>query len=397
MLDADDVAVVIAGGGARRWLGQQTQAQAVRDRDIRHLRQFWVDPQRPQPSALAILQALDADLQAGFAVAGYWSYELGAALERTPRRGPLPDAAWLTFAPGALQAVALPEAVVAAEDVTLPADLLRQERAFLRSAADVAERIAAGEVYQVNLTAEFSVAMPRPQLLAAVAAVRQAQSVPYAAAMRLGDVVLISGSMERFLRAQGGTVSSRPIKGTTARGRDATEDAARRAQLANQPKELAENTMIVDMVRNDLQRACEVGSVRVPTLLHCEPYATLWHLESEVHGTLQEPGHLAPLLAATMPPASVTGCPKIQAMEVLDHLEQRPRSVYCGALGLAWPDGSADLAVAIRTMWWHAGRAHTAVGAGLVADSVAQAEWQETCLKARSALRTLQALGARWT
>ncbi len=389
-------ALVAAGDGPRRWTLAIHGPIALPHDKVLQLREFWIDPRQPQRSAMHILAALDHDLQAGLAVAGYWSYELGAALERTPRPQTMADAAWITFHIRDLQPITLPSVVAPTAPLAAPADLLRQRDSFLTSAARVHEAIVAGDVYQVNLTCEFQLAMPAPRLEQAVAAVLAAQPVPFAMGLQLGNATVVSGSMERFLAVDGAAVRSRPIKGTAPRGHDPDSDAVQRQWLLSQDKERAENTMIVDMVRNDLQRACQTGSVAVPELLACEPYATLWHLESEVTGRLREVGNFTQLLTATLPPASVTGCPKIRAMEVIDALELRPRGVYCGALGLLWPDHQAELAVAIRTLWWHAGHCSTAVGAGLVADSVAEAEWRETVLKAQAALRTLASLGAAW-
>ncbi len=394
-----DFALVAAGVGGRRWRLCPAGPIGLPASKVGGLRQFSVDPLEPRRSAWEILRALDTDLRNGHAVAGYWSYELGAALERRPRANPYPDAAWITFDRADLRPVTLPNTAIPDRSLGTPHDLLRQREAFAAAAAAVAEAIAAGQVYQVNLTCEFGVPMPEPRLDLAVAAVLAAQPVPHALGVQLGDLTVVSGSMERFLQVDGALVSSRPIKGTAPRGADAAADQDQREWLASQEKERAENTMIVDMVRSDLQRVCQVGSVAVPELLVCEPYATLWHLESEVAGQLAEVGGFAQLLAATSPPASVTGCPKIRAMQVIDELELRARGVYCGAVGLMWPDErgpQADLAVAIRTLWWQAGRCTTAVGAGLVADSAAEAEWRETVLKAQAALRTMSALGATW-
>jgi anthranilate/para-aminobenzoate synthase component I len=274
-----------------------------------------------------------------------------------------------------------------------PEDLLRQRNGFVASAREVLERIAAGEVYQVNLSAEVAVPISEwPAPLRALAAVQAVQPVPFAAVFRGQSHLLISGSMERFLAVRGAQVSSRPIKGTAPRRTDPLQDAAEARSLRASAKECAENTMIVDMVRNDLQRAARRGSVRVTDLLATEPYATLWHLESEIAASLTRPRRLDALLEATMPAASVTGCPKIQAMRVIAQLERRRRGPYCGAVGLALPGGPVDLAVAIRTLWLDEHQARFAVGAGLVADSVPEAEWLETCLKARSPLAILASI-----
>ena len=206
-------------------------------------------------------------------------------------------------------------------------------------------------------------------------------------------VSVFPGNRDRELPAvQGAHVASRPIKGTTQRHAEPSADARAATTLAQTVKERAENTMIVDMVRNDLQRACAWQSVQVAALCEPTPYATLWHLESEVHGRLRQPDDRDALLQATLPPASVTGCPKIQATQVIGRLEQRWRGPYCGALGVDLPELGLDLAVGIRQVWLEAGRATLQVGAGIVAQSEPEREWQELCIKAQSALRLLATL-----
>lgn len=393
----------MAGSGPRRWsaldrCGDDPRAAlAVADIDVQQRRALRLGPGDRRRQAREMLRQLQADLDHGWAVAGFWGYEVGAALEGLEAEpgGPV-DAEWICFDPAALQRVTLPEIGAMPRDfeLNLPSELLRQRDGFVASAREVLERIAAGEVYQVNLSAEVSVTTSKcPDPLRALAAVQAVQPVPFAAVFRGQSHLLISGSMERFLAVRGAQVSSRPIKGTAPRRSDPLQDAAEARSLCASPKECAENTMIVDMVRNDLQRAARRGSVRVKELLAAEPYATLWHLESEITATLTRPRRLDLLLEATMPAASVTGCPKIQAMRVIAQLEQRRRGPYCGAVGLALPGGAVDLAVAIRTLWLDDRQARFAVGAGLVADSIPEAEWAETCLKARSPLAILASIG----
>lgn len=392
----------MAGSGPRRWSaldrcgGDPLAALAVADQDVRQRRSLRLGPGDRRRQARQMLKQLQADLDQGWAVAGFWGYELGAALEGLEAEpgGPA-DAEWICFNPEALQRVTLPEVHAPPRDLAAvpPEDLLRQRNGFVASAREVLERIAAGEVYQVNLSAEVAVPISEwPAPLRALAAVQAVQPVPFAAVFRGQSHLLISGSMERFLAVRGAQVSSRPIKGTAPRRTDPLQDAAEARSLRASAKECAENTMIVDMVRNDLQRAARRGSVRVTDLLATEPYATLWHLESEIAASLTRPRRLDALLEATMPAASVTGCPKIQAMRVIAQLEQRRRGPYCGAVGLALPGGPVDLAVAIRTLWLDEHQARFAVGAGLVADSVPEAEWLETCLKARSPLAILASI-----
>ena len=377
-------------------------AAAVQERLGLRLRGDRHDGQRVRQ----LLRRLDALNDAGLAVAGCLGYELGLALEDVPlpaprHQGP-PDADLVAFDPAELLRLPLPEArptiglaALAAEAMRRPpAELERQRDPWLAAVAQALTRIEAGGFYQVNLSVRFRAPAARVAglpLLPCLAGVLRAQPVPYAMVFDGQDQRLLSGSMERFLGVQGRRVTSRPIKGTAPRGHGEADQRARDG-LLNSPKERAENTMIVDMVRNDLGRVCEPGSVAVVELLACEGYATLWHLESEVTGRLPQGRRAADLLAATLPPASVTGCPKIAAMSFIAAAEGRRRGAYCGALGLAMPGGRADWSVGIRQLAIIGDEAWISVGSGIVADSRPAAEWAETCLKAAGALAWLAQL-----
>jgi para-aminobenzoate synthetase component 1 len=238
----------------------------------------------------------------------------------------------------------------------------------------VREAIAAGNVYQVNLCRRLSTAVPDAfdfREFAEALFVRH--PAPHAAVVDLpsAGVHVASASPERFLSRTGGIVESRPIKGTAA------------AIDGFTPKDHAENVMIVDLVRNDLGRVCEFGSVAVPGLCDVEAHPGLFHLVSTVRGRLRAGVGWADMLAATFPPGSVTGAPKLAALDVIGDLEPVPRSIYCGAVG--WVDadaGQGDLNVAIRTFWMEAGELHLGVGAGITWDSTPDGEWEETELKA---------------
>ena len=376
-------------------------------------------------AAVATLAWIDAMGARGLAVAGYVGYEIGAALEGLPLSGPVdatqnaggghasdgnasrvgsvlsrpPDAALVAFEPDGWQPLPLAAPFRPLSYVVPtrpPADLLRQRASYLTLVKTALEAIGNGRYYQVNLSVGFETpvgagfgSQPLAQALSRLVA---PQPVPFAMAMQFEDWRYFSLSMERFLgvtRSTSGTavVRSRPIKGTARRGANAHDDAANRSALCHSAKERAENTMIVDMVRNDLARVATLGSVSVPTLLEAVGYRTLWHLESEVQATLPAAVRASDLLAATLPPASVTGCPKIAAMRAIATLEGRRRGPYCGAVGVWLPDGTVDLAVGIRGVLQRGRRARFDVGAGIVADSEPEAEWLETCLKAEAALR----------
>jgi para-aminobenzoate synthetase component 1 len=247
--------------------------------------------------------------------------------------------------------------------------------------------IAAGDVYQVNLTRRLSAPLPPEADIAALgAALGQGNPAPYSAVVRLPSVGchVASASPERFLRRDGDRVASSPIKGTAP-------DAARFL-----PKDRAENVMIVDLVRNDLGRVCEWGSVEVPTLCAVEHHPGLVHLVSTVTGTLRPGVGWGDMIAATFPPGSVTGAPKLAALDHIARLEPAPRGVYCGAVG--WVDAEArrgELNVAIRTFWVEDGLLHLGTGGGITWGSTPAGEWAETELKARRLLAVASGIPER--
>jgi len=190
-----------------------------------------------------------------------------------------------------------------------------------------------------------------------------------------------------------GRVESRPIKGTRPRGRDAVSDRANRDGLEASAKDRAENLMIVDLVRNDLGRVCETGSVEVPDLMVIESYASVYQMVSTICGRLRDECDVFDLVRATFPPGSMTGAPKIAAMRILDELEPVRRGIYSGALGYFDVRGGADLCVVIRTVLLIEGRAYLHTGGGIVADSNSAAEWQESMDKARLLEAALEEVG----
>jgi para-aminobenzoate synthetase component 1 len=250
---------------------------------------------------------------------------------------------------------------------------------FCAGVVAIREAIAAGDVYQVNLTRRVSAPLPRGADVAALgAALAEGNPAPYSAVVRLPrhGVHIASASPELFLRRDGDVVASSPIKGTAA---------AADGFLA---KDRAENLMIVDLVRNDLGRVCEFGSVKVPALWAVEEHPGLFHLVSTVTGRLRHGCGWADAIDATFPPGSVTGAPKLAALEQIARLEPVERAFYCGALGWVDADRHAGaLNVAIRTFWFDDGEVHLGTGGGITWDSTPEGEWEETELKARRLLR----------
>ncbi len=274
----------------------------------------------------------------------------------------------------------------AADHVRLAAQptRLQYERAkdeYLASVGTALRYIAAGDIYQVNLAQRFVVEPAPPPAL--VFSRLQGHPMPYAAYVDAGDIVLISNSPECWLAIRERTVATFPIKGTRPRGAGKRRDARLAEELQRSAKERAEHLMIVDLERNDLGRVCRTGSVRVERLAAIESYPTLHHLVSKVSGELRPEVTLADVLRATFPGGSITGAPKVRAMQIIDELEPVPRGFYTGAIGYVDFLGNAVFNIAIRTAVAAAGRLTYHAGGGIVADSVAEWEYQETLLKAQ--------------
>lgn len=252
--------------------------------------------------------------------------------------------------------------------------------------------IAAGDVYQANLTLRFSAARPVGLNLPALyRQLRHLSPAPFAAYLDFGAGGLVCASPERFLRlSKSGEVETRPIKGTAARRASPEADAASAAALRANPKERAENLMITDLMRNDLGKVCVVGSVQVPELWSVESYAQTHHLVSAVTGQLQAGLDVFDLLAATLPGGSITGAPKHRAMQIIDELEAGPRGAYCGALAWIGFDGAMDSAIIIRTLTASEDRLYAQAGGGITWDSVWNAEYEEAMVK----ISPLLALGS---
>jgi para-aminobenzoate synthetase component 1 len=333
----------------------------------------------------AALGALERALAAGDWVAGHASYELGYAFE--PRLLPLmPAARRLPLVDFGVFRGPEP-AVPAAPGGTLGPFRPRWSAAeYERAFARVAAYIRAGDIYQANLTFPLDGRWSgAPSAIRAALAARQA--VGFGALVALDEAVLISRSPELFFALDGaGGIEARPMKGTAPRDADPARDAALAAALGTDAKNRAENLMIVDLLRNDVSRIAEIGSVRVPALYAVESYATVHQMVSRVVGRLLPGTRLPQVLAALFPCGSVTGAPKLRAMEVIRELEPWPREAYCGAIGWAAPDGRAAFNVAIRTVTLYPGGAAVLnVGGGVVADSTAGAEYEEALWKARFA------------
>lgn len=250
------------------------------------------------------------------------------------------------------------------------------------------EYIAAGDIFQVNLSQRFAcpISITPWQLYCQL---RRVNPAPFAAYLSYPELVVASASPERFLMVNGAEVETRPIKGTRRRGRDPVEDAQLRQELVNSAKDRAELVMIIDLQRNDIGRVCRFGSVCVPELIRLEEYPTVWHLVSTVRGTLADGRDVGDLLRASFPGGSITGAPKIRAMEIIEELEPVKRGVYTGSIGYLGFDGRCDLNIVIRTFVIKDQIAYFNAGGGIVADSDPDAEYWETIYKARALMQAL--------
>lgn len=263
----------------------------------------------------------------------------------------------------------------------------RTRAQFEAEVATVIDHIRAGDIFQANIAHRFT-GRPRsvPDPVETYAALRQANPAPFAALLIDGDCFVASTSPERFVRVTGRQVETRPIKGTRRRSADPASDARIADELAASDKDRAENTMIVDLLRNDFSRVCEPDSVHVPTLCGVESYASVHHLVSVVTGRLRAGADVVDLISATFPGGSITGAPKIEAMKVISAIEQDPRGVYCGSIGWIGFDGDADLNIAIRTLVFD-GRDFTLhAGGGITLLSDPALEYDETLAKAERIL-----------
>ena len=340
----------------------------------------------------AALDAVSAGLARGLYAAGFFSYELGYCLEpklegllpaerRVPLlwiglfRAPLPlddpgTRAWLD-GNGAGERSKI-------SDLRLSWTRERYGDAFER----VLDYIAAGDVYQINLTLKYRFAFEGDPL-ALYAALRRKQRVAYGALIGAADFSVLSMSPELFFRREGKRMSTRPMKGTAPRGRTPREDARLKTWLAMDEKQRAENLMIVDLLRNDLGRVAKIGSVEVTDLFTVETYRSVHQMTSGITAELRSDMGLKDMLRALFPCGSVTGTPKVRAMEIIAELEGEARGIYTGAIGHITPNGDSQFNVAIRTVVLARGQGEMGIGGGIVADSKEKSEFEECLLKAQ--------------
>jgi len=260
---------------------------------------------------------------------------------------------------------------------------------YLNAIRHIKDYISAGDVYQVNLSQRIEAHLDIPPY-ELYKILRSVNPAPFSCYLNFDDVAIISSSPERFLKVHARHVQTRPIKGTRPRGKDAKTDEIMKQALLSSPKDDAELTMIIDLERNDLGRVCDYGSVKVTERKVLEAYPTVYHLVSTIEGDLHERYDLMDLLKAAFPGGSITGAPKIRAMQIIDELEPTQRSVYTGAIGYIGFNGDADLNIAIRTFITKDKMVYFQVGSGIVADSNEEEEYEETMHKAKALIDSLQ-------
>jgi para-aminobenzoate synthetase/4-amino-4-deoxychorismate lyase len=350
-----------------------------------------------------LFRQVEEALVSGLHVAGYVGYECGYHFERFDDVAvPSPDLplAWFgiyrapavySHATGRLEgAPGLPVTEPISEEVSERfaehVDLAIAKDDYCARIREIKQYIAAGETYQVNFTDRVCVATNLSADRAFEALLRQ-QPVAYSALLNIVDNHILSLSPELFFRIEGDRIVTRPMKGTMPRGLDIAEDAEAVLRLQHDEKNRSEHVMIVDLLRNDLGRICNMGSVRVEDIFSVEKYETLLQMTSTVSGTLRCGLSYYEIFKAMFPSGSITGAPKIRTMQIIHEMEQTPRGIYTGAIGYISPNGSSTFNVAIRTLVLKNGEARMGVGGGIVADSEPSEEYRECLLKAEFLVR----------
>ena len=260
---------------------------------------------------------------------------------------------------------------------------------YKQAVDDMIRYIIEGDIYITNMTQQLKIKSDKKPL-DVFYDLRKNNPSPFGGYMDYGDFQIVCASPERFLKMKSGHVNTRPIKGTRKRGETSEEDILMRNELENSEKDRSELLMIVDLERNDLNRVCRPGSVKVTELFTVEEYATVFHLVSDIEGELQENKTVMDLLEATFPGGSITGAPKYRAMEIIDELENNRRNLYTGSIGYLTLDGDCDFNIVIRTALYKDGMYYLGVGGGITAESNLEFEYEETLQKAKAVLEAMK-------
>jgi anthranilate synthase component I len=362
----------------------------------------------------------EGDPPFSFGAVGYLTYDAIRLFEEIPCRHPrysrMPDALFLVFesiiafdhargvlilqtldGPGAEASLDRLEALVLAADrppgpkrsFSLSFSEVSSRSDFLQAVSKAKRHIEAGNIYQIQISRRWTGKMPA-EAFDVYRALRRINPSPYQFFLRTREADVLGASPEMLVRVRGRRVETRPIAGTYPRGATAAEDKALEEKFRQDPKERAEHIMLVDLARNDLGRVCEMGSVEVPEFFTVEKYSHVQHLVSSVTGTLRRDVTALQALAASFPAGTLTGAPKIRAMELIDELETCRRGIYGGAVGYLDASGDLDSCIAIRTMAIEDGLARVQAAAGIVADSVAEKEARETEIKSGALFRAAE-------
>lgn len=273
------------------------------------------------------------------------------------------------------------------KDIKIKANFKKED--YLNAVNDMINYIIEGDIYIANMTQQLTIkSLEEPYEV--FKKLRRNNPSPFGGYLNYRDFQIVCASPERFLKMKHGQVETRPIKGTRKRGNTKEEDEALRAELQASEKDKSELLMIVDLERNDLNRVCKPGSVKVTELFAVEEYATVFHLVSNITGLLKEKMTAMDLIEAAFPGGSITGAPKLRAMEIIDELEHGRRSLYTGSIGYMTLDGCCDLNIVIRTAIYKDGAYHLGVGGGITSESELEFEYEETLQKARAILEALK-------
>lgn len=387
-------------------------------RDDGQIQELKTDPLLCLQNELARLNYSDCDLPFSGGALGYLSYDLSRRFENLPEQTlddeDLPEMAmgiynWAVVVDHQLKMTTLiiqgTDQETEAQEVALLEQLRSpyKTRSFYalsglkndiskdeygKSFSKIKDYIKAGDCYQINYAQRFQVEC-QGSVFAAYEKLRQLNSAPYAAYLHLPFVTVMSSSPELFLSCEDGHVVTKPIKGTAPRTKSSEDDNQAKKQLANSTKDKAENVMIVDLLRNDFSKNCVPHSVKVPKLFTIESYAMVHHMVSKVTGILHPEKSSMDLIRGAFPGGSITGAPKIRAMEIIDELETYRRGVYCGSIGFINHNANTKFNIAIRTMTYLSGKMRFWAGGGIVHDSTMEGEYQETLDKAAAIIAAL--------
>ena len=354
------------------------------------------------------MSVIEGLLGEGYIAAGYIGYEYASRCEtgylpaRVKEGRRYPDLKFLLFREqdmergdpssfkypsGKVPGLTLNNSSTGAVSGTLPLSNMSREE-YINMVNAARDFIKGGDIYQINLSQRFTLECGMTPL-ECFSRMFHVQQVPFGCYLDFGNFQISSGSMELFLRKDGKLLTTSPIKGTIERGGNPETDTIKKAKLIGSEKERAENLMIVDLMRNDLARVCRPGTVKVRRLFDVETYVTLHQLVSEVEGEIVSDAGISRIIGNVFPPGSVTGAPKRRALEIIDSIEPHYRGPYCGALGLFFPNGDFTLSVGIRLLVTEGSRATFWVGGGIVWDSDAGKEYDETILKSLAIQKAL--------